>query len=436
MANTRAVLLSSLIVSALSVITLGLGSLAQGAPKTDPQRGNPDLKGEITIFSWSEPSYAVMLENFKKLYPGISVKFQTVGYADAYPRITTAFASNSPLADVVMIESERIELYGTRFPNAFSDLSGWGSKYERQFDRAKWSQSVVKGKLISMPTDAAPVGMWYRADFFEKAGVNPASIRTWNDYLEVGRKVIAANPGIRMAPLDGTGSETLLRALIQQQGSFYVDNDGRIAVNSAKMQTALRFLKSAWDAQLFLNISGTDGLIGAMKGNRVATMILPVWMIGIIKGFAPEQKGKWGSAPMPSFGAGGGQSAAIGGSTLMIPANSPNKEAAWAFVEYYTTFGSRVVLERRGAWPSFLPALQSPVLNTPDPFFATPNVFDPFKRNAFLSRPLRYSSDYDKAREVVIAAQASVLTGGASVEAALEKAARDLANSTGRSIAP
>ena len=216
----------------------GLVGAQNAVPDTNPLKGNANLKGEITLFSWSEPSYSSVLADFNKLYPNIKVKFATVGYADAYPKITASLAGNVPLADVVMIESERVEIYGSRFPNAFTDLSAWGGKYERNFDRTKWTQSVVKGKLITMPTDAAPVGMWYRTDLFEKAGVKPESIKTWNDYLEAGKKIVAANPGVKMSGIDATGSETLMRTLIQQQGSFYVDADGKIAVNSAKMVRA------------------------------------------------------------------------------------------------------------------------------------------------------------------------------------------------------
>ena len=75
------------------------------------------------------------------------------------------------------------------------------------------------------------------------------------------------------------------------------------------------------------------------------------------------------------------------------------------------------------------------MLNAQDSFFATPNVFAPFKQSAFLGRPLKYSSDYDKAAAAVITAQASVLTGGQTVKAALDKAANDLKNQTGREIA-
>ena len=426
---------ATLVTFGLAVGITGLVGAQSPTPATNPLKGNADLKGEITVFSWAEASYSSVLPDFNKLYPNIKVKFATVGYADAYPKITASLAGNVPLADVVMIESERVEIYGTRFPNAFTDLTAWGGKFERNFDRSKWTQSVVKGKLITMPTDAAPVGMWYRSDLFEKAGVNPERIKTWSDYLEAGKKIVAANPGVKMSGIDATGSETLMRILIQQQGSFYIEGDGKIAVNSPKMVRALSFVKSAWEAGILLNVQGTDGLIGSIKANRVAAVNLPVWMIGIFKAFAPEQKGKWGVVRVPALTVGGGQSAYIGGSTLAIPANSPNKDAAWAFVEWYTTYGSKNVLEKRGSWPSFLPSLQAPVLNAQDSFFATPNVFAPFKQSAFLGRPLKYSSDYDKAASAVITAQASVLTGGQSVKAALEKAANDLKNQTGREIA-
>jgi lactose/L-arabinose transport system substrate-binding protein len=421
---------------ALGVIGVSSLVVAQQTPATNPQRGNANLKGEITLFSWLEPAYSSVLPEFNKLYPNIKVKFNTVGYADAYPKITASFAGNVPLADVIMIESERVEIYGTRFPNAFTDLGPWGKRYERSFDRSKWAQSEIKGKLITMPTDAAPVGTYYRADMFEKAGVDPKSIKTWKQYLEAGKKIVAANAGAKMVSIDVNGSETLTRVLIQQQGSFYINSEGKIAVNSAKMQRALGTVKSMWDAGLMLNVQGTDGLFGAIKSNRIATVNLPVWLVGILKGVAPEQKGKWGVLPIPALTAGGGQSAYIGGSSLAIPASSQNKEAAWAFVEWYTTYGSRNVLEKRGSFPSFLPALQTPVLNAPDNFFATPNVFAPFLKTAFLNRPLRYSSDYDKAFVAVVNAQSSVLTGGQSVKAALEKAANDLKNQTGREIAP
>jgi lactose/L-arabinose transport system substrate-binding protein len=416
--------------------SLLLTQAQSGTPATDPLKGNANLRGEITVFNWQEPQYSAVLPEFNKLYPNVKVKFVTVGYGDAYPRITASLAGNVPLADVIMIESERVELYGTRFPNAFTDLTAWGKKWERSFDRSKWAQSVVKGKLVTMPTDAAPVATWYRADLFEKAGVDPQSIKTWNQFLEAGKKVVAANPGVKMTTADVTGSELLMRILIQQQGSFYIDNDGRIAVNSARMQRALSFVKNAWDAGILLNVQGTDGLLGAVKTNRIAVINLPIYISGILKAFAPEQKGKWGVIPAPALTIGGGQTAYVGGSALAIPTNSPNKDAAWAFVEWYTTYGSRPVLEKRGVWPSFLPALQSPALNSGDPYFVTPNIFEPFKKSAFLGRPLRYSSDYDKARDAVITAQASVLTGGQTVQAALEKAARDLQNQTGREIAP
>ena len=49
-----------------------------------------------------------------------------------------------------------------------------------------------------MPWDSGPVVLYYRRDMFEKAGVDPASIETWDDFVEAGKKVVAANgEGVR-----------------------------------------------------------------------------------------------------------------------------------------------------------------------------------------------------------------------------------------------
>jgi len=46
----------------------------------------------------------------------------------------------------------------------------------------------------------------------------------------------------------------------------------------------------------------------------------------------PDQKGKWRATTMPF-----GLNVGMGGSTFVIPSQSGNKDAAWAFVEFITT---------------------------------------------------------------------------------------------------
>jgi lactose/L-arabinose transport system substrate-binding protein len=423
------------------LVALSLGVLSQqgvvagrGAPETDPVRGNPDLTGEISVFTWSENQFKVALEGFNRLYPKIKVKFNTVGYADAYPKISEALTSKTPIADVVQIESEYVEQYAAAYPNAFTDLTNWAEKYARDFDRAKWAQVGVKGKILALPTDSAPVGFWYRADLFEKAGINPEDLDTWDQYVNAGSRVVAANPDVKLSYID-LNTETFLRTIVQQQGSFYVNGAGEVAVDSAQMRQGMKILKRLWDEKLLLSVNGVGGVIGAMKAGKIAAVILPIWNAVLLKQYMPEMTGKWGVTTVPALGPGGGRAAAIGGGNLMIPQDSPNKDAAWAFVEYFSTTGMNEVLAKFGVWPSYLPLVKEGALESNDKYFTTPNYFKPFTEVSKRMRVFRYSSDFQKAKNAVAAAQREVLMGGVRVDTALGKASKDLAEQTGRLVA-
>lgn len=84
--------------------------------------------------------------------------------------------------------------------------------------------------------------------------------------------------------------------------------------------------------------------------------------------------------------------------------------------------------------PSYLPALRA-ISNTPDAFFATPNYIQTVLKTTQGVRSFPMNADLLSAQQVAIAAQGSVLNGASTPSAALEKAARDLANQTGRKIA-
>jgi lactose/L-arabinose transport system substrate-binding protein len=426
-------------MSLLAALSLGVLSqqgvvAGRGAPETDPVRGNPNLTGEISVFTWSENQFQLAVAGFNKLYPKIKVKFNTVGYADAYPKLDEALKSKTPIADVVQIESEYVEQYAAAYPNAFTDLTNWAEKYSRDFDRAKWAQVNVKNKILAFPVDSAPVGFWYRADMFEKAGINAEDLDTWDQYVNAGSRVVAANPGVKLSYID-LNTETFLRTIVQQQGSFYVNNAGEIALDSAQVQQGMKILKRLWDGQMLLSVNGVGGVIGAMKAGKIAAVILPIWNAVLLKQYMPEMGGKWGVTTVPALGPGGGRAAAIGGSNLMIAQDSPNKDAAWAFVEYFSTQGMNDVLAKFGVWPSYLPLVKEGAFEANDGYFTTPNYLKPFIEVSKRMRVFRYSSDFQKTKNTVAAAQREVLTGGVRVDVALKNAAKSLAEQTGRLVA-
>jgi ABC-type glycerol-3-phosphate transport system substrate-binding protein len=61
---------------------------------------------------------------------------------------------------------------------------------------------------------------------------------------------------------------------------------------------------------------------------------------------------------------------------LAIPAQCPNKEAAWAFIEYALCTREAQVAQyvNFDLFPAYLPALEDPVFREPDPFYGGQRV--------------------------------------------------------------
>jgi len=51
---------------------------------------------------------------------------------------------------------------------------------------------TVNGKLYGLPNDAAPIVLWYNKQLCQKAGVDPAKIQSWDDFIDTVRKCQAA----------------------------------------------------------------------------------------------------------------------------------------------------------------------------------------------------------------------------------------------------
>ena len=67
--------------------------------------------------------------------------------------------------------------------------------------------------------------MFYRRDFYEKAGVDPETIRTWDDFIAAGTKIEEANPGVGMAQGDLNGDTEWFRMIANEQGCGYFADD-------------------------------------------------------------------------------------------------------------------------------------------------------------------------------------------------------------------
>ncbi|MFD0570754.1 ABC transporter substrate-binding protein [Kitasatospora gansuensis] len=212
----------------------GTGTGTDGGGAGDPR------KGEITVWSWQGPAAQLkaLLPEFNKTYPDIKVTVQDIGNPAIWDKITTGLAAGSGLADVLHIGVDYLPGYVEKFPTGLADLGPLGAnKHKDAFAQGLWQTVAPKGRVNALPWEANSGGFYYRADLFEKAGVDVESLGTWDEVIEAGKKLKAAT-GAHLLGIDKPASQpdaaNFFQLLLQLQGKFYFDLAGAITLDSPR----------------------------------------------------------------------------------------------------------------------------------------------------------------------------------------------------------
>lgn len=396
------------------------------------------LSGDITVWSWDVAAEAMkrLAPDFEKAHPGTKIDVVDIGYDNAYDKISVGLQANAGLPDVITVETDHMPGYISAFPKGFTDLAPTVGDDKADFDPSKWAASSDNaGHLYSIPWDSGTVALYYRSDYLKDAGIDPASLKTWDDVVAAG-EAVKAKTGHTLLSIDVSSGGTFLM-LLQEQGKGIFDADGTIAISSPEAVRALTLLKTIKDKGLLDNVKGWDGRVTATKDGKSAMHPEAVWWIGTLTSEMPELKGKFGVVPLPVFADGEAPTSNNGGSTLAVPSQAKNPALAEAFVKWLLTDDANQVsmMKNEGLFPSYLPALKDPFFHQADPYFGGEKVYELFADLTAKIPAINYTQDYAKATDIVANAVVASVLNGKDPKAALDDAAKQIATSTGRKIA-
>ncbi|WP_348789468.1 extracellular solute-binding protein [Leifsonia sp. NPDC080035] len=429
------------IIAPLTAAVLALtGCAMAGNAGSGPATLDPSAKpeGSITVWSWDAAATSLkrLAAEYQSAHPGTTVKVVDVGYDNAYDKLSVGLQAGTGLPDVVTMETDHTPGYLSQFPKGFVDLTPIVGSKKADFDPSKWAASTDKtGAIRAVPWDSGTVGLFYRSDYLQKAGVDPASLGTWDELVSAGERIKTATGHTLITADVATGG--LFQMLLQQQGQGLFDAKGDITVATPQAVAALRLEKELNDKGLLKNVKGWDARVTSAKNGDSAVTPEAVWWIATLTGEAAELSGKYGVIELPAFADGGARTSNNGGSGLAVPAQSKNPQLAASFVAFaLADSGNQVsMMEKDGLFPSYLPALKDPFFSTPDPYFGGQKVYTLFAEQTAKIPAITYTADNAKASDIVGAAVSASVLGGKDPEAALQDAAKQIATATGRSIA-
>ncbi|MFF2383240.1 ABC transporter substrate-binding protein [Streptomyces sp. NPDC058108] len=407
-----------------------------------------DASGQqsLTAWAWGAPAEGMKAtaKAFEKSHPGVTVKVQDVGNPAIWDKITSGMAAGgSGLPDVMDIGGDYMSNYLETFPDGFADLGDMGAgSLAKDFPDGLWKGGQnAQGKQFGMPFEVNTNLLYYRKDLFQKAGVDIDAIHTWDQMLAAGVK-IKKETGADLFAVDKAASQAdsanFFEMLARLEGTFFFDGKGDIALSDKGSVAALTFLKEANDKKLVTDIPQSQGTTSQMKGQApVAIMPGASWMVGSFQSTAPEMKGKWGVRMSPAMHEGGYTASSAGGTYLTVAKASKKKELAYEYVKYSmaTLAGQKVMTKADGLFPSYEPMWDTAGFKESDPYFGFNTNELVIKALSQKTPPDFYTKDFPKALKVYDDAQTQVLVKGADPKAALDKAAKLLAQQTSRKIA-
>ena len=330
----KRILLVSLVATMTSMLFAGCskGSITKSTSTTKRfvDKNPKEYKGTITLWSWTDdPKY--MIEQFKKVYPNVTVKFTQVGQ-DYQTKLKTVLQAGTGVPDLFVGELKNVKQWvDTDFwdnlsvaPYNAEDIAKNQMQYVADLGRD------ANKNLRALSWQATPGGFWYRRSLAKQyfGTDDPDKISkmmsTMDGLLDMGKKIYVQSGGkVSLLP----NYQDLYWYVYANRKLPWVEND-KLQIDQLCLDffdTAKQARTEKLDAKL---IAWQPAWFSASDNGSVFGYVLPTWGLQyVIKPSAPKTEGDWAISKGPA-------SYFQGGTWMGLSSKSTNKELAWQFLKY------------------------------------------------------------------------------------------------------
>lgn len=368
---------------------------------------------ELDLWTIDDPGeyHYVMAEEYMALHPEVKINLRTVQFPDMVNDLARAIATGDA-PDITYIDNPEVALFASR--GLLMDLT----PYIETSDVVKvadifpgpLASVTYDGGIYGIPRGANTIALYYNADMYKAAGLDPdAPPQTWEELYEAAKVLTKPDDNVYgLAFSANSNEEGTFQFLpwVQMAGGDY-DN-----IDTPGSERAL----TLWKAFIDERLASPDSLIrgqwdstGTFNAGNAAMSISGPWEIPRM---SEEAKFDWRVALLPIPEEGAQRASALGEGDNVILSNTDQPEAAFAFLEFLYANMDRV-------WNDFgyLPASKVDVV---DPKF--PEAYAVFEESMKYARNRGPSPDWPQISKAVQTAIQSALTGQATPAAALAEA--------------
>ncbi len=348
------VLLSSQAISRRDLLLSSLGGAA-GLALEAGWRPAIAAEGSLSSLTYSGQRWGDVQVGMAPAFTkttGIQAKIITFPISQGYARLLTSLGVGSTEYDVMELDYGILAQVADKL-TPLDDYLQKDAAYKADYE-ASVSTSVRNlyrfdgahlgnGTTYGIANDANTQLGFYRADVFEKAGIK-APPATWDEALEVAKELTISTPsgkqyGFTTNGKRGIYSSTLFGQVLFSYGGNWLDDHNAPTLLTPEAEAALDTIRKLMEfADPSTVNAGDNETINAMASG-VAVYTPNAWGNNAFTNPKLNKLAEVTKAIVVPRGAGpkGKNSPLMGGFGFVIPAGARNKEAAWKYIQYFTS---------------------------------------------------------------------------------------------------
>ncbi|WP_246208667.1 ABC transporter substrate-binding protein [Anaerotalea alkaliphila] len=327
------ILVASLVVSLLA----GCGSANGNAGGPE---GNKGKATQLSFWTFNElhavfMDEAVQAWNEQNKDQQIELKSEVYPYDEMHNKLLIALQSGTGAPDLADIEISKFANYLKGSTPPLVALNDIVDPVKENLIMSRLENYAKDGNYFGIDYHVGATVMYYNTEILGRAGVDIDEIVTWQDYVEAGKKVVAAT-GVPMTTTEVTEHWSYF-PLISQRGSDFFNEEGNVILDNEANVETLQFLYDCmYTDSIAVAAPGgfhhSEEYWAFMNKGGAASLMMPMWYMGRFVSYMPDLEGKIAIRPLPVWEEGGNRSAGMGGTGTVVTVQSKSQDLAKAFL--------------------------------------------------------------------------------------------------------
>ena len=223
-----------------------------------------------------------------------------MGPWDLMDKLYASLASGSGAPDVSEVVRRMFSKYGER--GGMVDLTERIARYKNDVLPTAWMQAEYNGKIWGGMPDVLPGWVVYNREVFDRFGLKPAQLATWDDFIAAGKEMKKADVKILHAsvPAGTWGTNHWTMFLNSRRGNIFTP-EGKVIRNNDLAKQMFRWYFDIQDVAFQTPVNDPSTWV-ALKQGKLATYTMNVPSAIVLKKQAPELSGKMGLMAVAAVG--------------------------------------------------------------------------------------------------------------------------------------